>query len=503
MTLKTRIVVIAVGSMALTATVGILVQRSVIRRQGIEMIRDTMRVTILSAENTRESVSQMRRSHMFDDAALQADAAKRSDYRTANLYKTVPVVAAWTSIAAVAEKEGYKFRVPAVNPRNTSNAPTPEEQRILDQLGSGKLTEFFEVNESANELLYARPILLSGDCLVCHGDAVNSPTHDGKDVIGFRMEGWHEGDRHGMFLLTSDLSRLDAVVKAGVERTALWLIPLSLGIGVGVYFLIGKISSRLLQVVESISEGSLQVRSAVDQVSASSQSLAQGASQQAASLEETSASAEQITAMTRRNADHSRLAAEEMVQVGQGVAKGTAALDEMATSMDEIRASSGDIGRIIKIIEQIAFQTNILALNAAVEAARAGHAGAGFAVVADEVRTLAQRSAQAAKDTAPLIEESIARSNAGGARLTRVAEAISGIAARATKVKTLVDEVNLGSQEQASGMDRVSQSIFKMNTVTQSAAAGAEENAAASEELRAQAEAMDHVSRQLRQVIEG
>jgi methyl-accepting chemotaxis protein/methyl-accepting chemotaxis protein-1 (serine sensor receptor) len=161
--------------------------------------------------------------------------------------------------------------------------------------------------------------------------------------------------------------------------------------------------------------------------------------------------------------------------------------------MNGINSSSEKISKIIKVIDEIAFQTNILALNAAVEAARAGEAGMGFAVVADEVRNLAQRSAQAARDTAGLIEESIAKSNDGKTKLEQVAKAVRSITESSGKVKTLVDEVKLGSQEQARGIEQVAKAITQMERVTQATAASAEESASASEELTAQSEALREI----------
>jgi len=165
-------------------------------------------------------------------------------------------------------------------------------------------------------------------------------------------------------------------------------------------------------------------------------------------------------------------------------------LGEMTVSMNEIRDSSGKIAKIIKVIDGIAFQTNILALNAAVEAARAGDSGLGFAVVADEVRTLAQRSADAARDTAALIEDSISRTKEGSAKLEAVAQSINGITVSAAAVRTLVDEVHGGSQEQAHGIEQVSRALANMEQLTQRAAAGAQESAAASAQLSAQADGM-------------
>ena len=223
------------------------------------------------------------------------------------------------------------------------------------------------------------------------------------------------------------------------------------------------------------------------EVSAGSQSLSQGASEQAAALEQTSASMEEMASTTKQNADHSRSAARLMSDVHGRVEQSNQALGEMVQSMASIQESSRQVGRIIKTIDEIAFQTNILALNAAVEAARAGEAGMGFAVVADEVRNLAQRSAQAARDTAGLIEASIERSQAGVQKVEQVAQSIAAITGSVAEVKSLVDEVSTASQQQAEGIAQVSQAIGQMEKVTQTTAATAEQSAAAGEELTSQA----------------
>ena len=198
--------------------------------------------------------------------------------------------------------------------------------------------------------------------------------------------------------------------------------------GSGLAFLgIRGVNRVLRQIVRELSEGAAQVASAAGQVSASSHSLAQGSSEQAASLQETSASSNEIHSMAQKNGENSRVVADLMTQSQLKFAQTNRSLDQSLMAMDEINTQSDKIAKIIKVIDEIAFQTNILALNAAVEAARAGEAGMGFAVVADEVRNLAQRCAQAAKDTAALIEESVVKSNNGRVKVDEVAAAIRAI----------------------------------------------------------------------------
>jgi methyl-accepting chemotaxis protein/methyl-accepting chemotaxis protein-1 (serine sensor receptor) len=173
----------------------------------------------------------------------------------------------------------------------------------------------------------------------------------------------------------------------------------------------------------------------------------------------------------------------------------------MVEKMKEIDSSSNKIARIIKVIDEIAFQTNILALNAAVEAARAGEAGLGFAVVADEVRNLAQRCAQAARDTAGLIEDSISTSRDGNARLDQMAGNVRAMTESSTKVKSLVDEVNMGSQEQARGMEQIARAVMQMEQVTQRTAASAEESASAGTDLNSHANALRALVHEMREMV--
>jgi len=306
--------------------------------------------------------------------------------------------------------------------------------------------------------------------------------------------------------LSARAKALRASQKESVDSERRWIAILLLVcftvVGALTVMMVRGTNAHLRGAVLRLVEGAHQVASAATQVSSAGQSLAQGTSEQAASLEETSASTQGMAAMTTKNAANSRQTAELMSLVEQRVTETHRTLGEMVDSMNEINHSSEKISRIIKVIDEIAYQTNILALNAAVEAARAGEAGVGFAVVADEVRNLAQRSAQAAKDTAQLIDESIARSSQGRTRLDRVAAAIHGITESTKQVKALVDEVKLGSEDQARRIEQVSTAVTQIEQVTQKAAASAEESSAAGRELSGQAESMQHVVQELRGVID-
>lgn len=249
-----------------------------------------------------------------------------------------------------------------------------------------------------------------------------------------------------------------------------------------------RMADNLNEVMTNFNTASEQVASGSRQVSASSMALSQGATEQASSIEELTASIEEISAQTMLNAQNASQANELAEAARENAIQGNQQMKEMLQAMEEINDASGNIFRIIKVIDEIAFQTNILALNAAVEAARAGQHGKGFAVVAEEVRNLAARSANAAKETTVMIEGSIKKVEGGTKIANDTALALNRIVDGVSKATNLVAEIATASNEQALGINQINEGIMQVSSVVQVNSATSEESAAASEQLSSQAE---------------
>jgi methyl-accepting chemotaxis protein len=367
-----------------------------------------------------------------------------------------------------------------------------------------------------------------------HGHLIaEDPRKHHTEVVGYAVcngELGFSGLKWGVLVQVPEEQALGAMHRQ--TRQILLTIALSVAALIGLGAWLGRsISNPLIRGIAEVRSVGCEVASASTQFAGSSQTVAEAASEQAASLEETSASLEEIGAMTKRNADNSatgkslsqqardsaNTGLDRINEMGRTLTSIKTAVGQMESAVSEMQSSSQEIAKIIKTIDEIAFQTNLLALNAAVEAARAGEAGMGFAVVADEVRSLAQRSAQAAKDTSEKIEAAVKRSELGGVASKKVVASLGevevnargieqvfqGIVGQIKSLDELVGEISAASREQSQGIGEVNMAVSQMDKVTQSNAASAEENASAAEELNQQVDALQKIVGGLELIVTG
>lgn len=280
-------------------------------------------------------------------------------------------------------------------------------------------------------------------------------------------------------------------------------LTLLLGSAAGIGVVRRYVVSPLRRLVKDLSENSTQTTESAATVASASQTLAAGSSEQAASVEETSATLEEISSVTKRNADNAQHASQLAGRARATAEGGAKEMQDMSSAVNDIKAASDNIAKIIKTIDEIAFQTNILALNAAVEAARAGEAGMGFAVVADEVRNLAQRAADAARETADKIEHSLSASDRGVQISEKVGACFRDIVSSAREVEVLIAEIATASNEQNTSVAQVGTALGEIEKVTQSSAASAEETSSVAKELNAQAQALRQSVTELNRLVEG
>jgi len=507
MKLESRILgMVAVAGAACLAT-GLICQYFVVRQDRIEATKESMRSMLDAGEEVRQLMGRLNHAEAFRSKELAAQATEPGvNFRALPLYETVPIVAAWKSIAAAAQKEGFNFRIIRDHPRNIQNVPSSSELPILHAVEGEGAAEYFAPDTATGVLVYAQPIKLSRDCLLCHGDPATSPRGDGKDLLGFAMENWHEGEVRGAFVLTTPLSRLrtEALQSYGKSSTTLVAafacVGLIVGAGVKLYTrrrLIGPLQAA----IGATGASSERQTQSSHEMTRQSTSLADSASHQAASLEETSATLEELSSMVRQNAANAGSARSLAADMTQVVAAGRSDMQSMTAAMGDIQRSAASIAGIIRTIDEIAFQTNLLALNAAVEAARAGEAGAGFAVVAEEVRSLAQRSASAAKSTAAQIEDSVRKSEGGAALSATVARRLEEIARHVSQTNDLLQNIATASTEQAQGIEQLNTTVASLDKATQSTAAEAHQAAQSAREIKASADELAQAVESLTRIV--
>jgi methyl-accepting chemotaxis protein len=508
MSFQNKILAAVFGASVLCTVAAIVVARMEISKITLEDTVAKSAAILSRLEVGRDYIASMGTlAPLIEDAVRKYPDGNLPKEAKERILKSVPIFASFQLGNTGAEKELYKFRIFAESPRNKENTPTQEEVAILQELKATKSAQLVRKTDGGANLMVIRPVYLDAKqgCISCHGDPATSPWKNGKDVLGRQMENMKDGDLRAAFSIITSLSATDEQSQAAKMNATRNIVLAGLGftlLSMLIAYFIVRIPVRGLGVVvDGVASASSQVNSASAQLSSGASAMAEGASEQAASMEETSSTLEQMANSTATSARSAQEAQTLAMGARDLATEGGKTMTRMSAAIGEIKSSADKTARIVKTIDEIAFQTNLLALNAAVEAARAGDAGRGFAVVAEEVRNLAQRSAQAAKETSALIEDSQTRAEQGVKVSEEMGALLEKINQSVQKSADLIHGLAEASREQANSISQVNAAVSQMDTVTQSNAANAEQSAAASEELAAQASELGQLVAQMANIV--
>ncbi len=524
-TLRKKLLTLVVLPVVLSTGIALLVSSLKIHKQGIQALEDKSTAILSRMEAVREFVS----THNLLESTIEEVVEKHPDgalsqQSKAKVLSQVPIVVSWRIGEKNAGQENYQFRIASGNPRNPKNKATEKEEKFLAIFEKNKdphQTITYK-NEAENELWVMRPVFLEEhqNCLVCHGEPDTSPYENGKDVLGYNMENWKDGEFRGMFMIISELEPVQKAANSAILNISLWGFIVALAaiiIGIMVVSKIVRIIEQIKNVSQDVAQGDLRkelkiksndelgelakyintmvkslntvlldvsesaehLAAATNEISDSSNQISDGAQNQAAQFEEISSSVQ--------NTAHGSESANKVTSEAAKNAKDAGKrMDDAMLAMSKIQSSSKKISESINIITDIAKQTNLLALNAAVEAARAGVHGKGFAVVAAEVKKLAEKTSQAAREIIDTIEQSIKDVDNGANISKEASENIKKIVHAINESAQELDSISLAAQEQAEAME-------KNTSITTGNAAAAQELAASANSLAERANHLNEI----------
>lgn len=520
------------GTLILVSVMGtlssIFVSKNRLEHEGRESLIQKAKAILSRVDVGSDYIAQMKGlDSVIAETVEKFPSGKLPEEQKLKVLRNVPIYAALKIAEDGAEEQHYQFRVATDAPRNEKNRATPEELKYIEQYSKSKDSKEIVVeSKSDNSILVIKPVYLEErlGCLTCHGDPKNSPWKNDKDVLGYKMEGWKDGDLRGVFIIKSSLAPVDAAVKASTKN----LIGFSVGIIIcGLLFGYSFLRKPLLtlgRIAKNLGETSHTVTNTSESLAASSQQLASSSQQQAASVHEVSSSVEEISGMVSSTLEKSKEAVSTSEQISTLVNQGSSVMADLQKAVTDIANSNQRVNALVKkieeigtkteLIDEIVFQTRLLSFNASVEAERAGEHGRGFAVVAQEVGNLAQMSGksaaeiskivlesiQDAKDVSKLSEENVRR---GVDLCKQNVKQLNDILNMATDIVSGSNHILKAAEEQNSGVRQINESIQLITKATSENASLAEQSSANSTTLSQQGRNLTEMVVQLEELVYG
>lgn len=515
--LKFKLLFLVIAPIVVISITGILVTSIMISKNGKQGLIDKSTAILSRMEAVRSFVAEQgmleKEIENFTSDSLFTELKAKDKELILNL---VPIIASWKVGEKNASIENYEFRICSEKPRNPKNKATEQEAEFLQQIKNENLTTLTHIDRKTNSIWVMRPVYLveNEGCLKCHGDESLSPFGNGKDIVGYKMEGWTDGEMRGLFIIKSDLKPVQSeILKAIITITLITIIIGIIAILFG-SFIVKKITTtfeQLKNITRKISEGDLREKAIIEsdddlgeiskftnsmvislntilknvstsvenletssnEISQSSDTISQGAQEQAAHFE-------QLASSVQNTADSSVNASYITVSTVKNVNLAGESMNKVLDSILNIEKSSKKITDAIGLISEISFKTNLLSINAGIEAARAGEYGAGFTVVANEIRQLAFKSSEAAKQIANVIKTSI-REVEEGVKITKKANSqITEIVKDINRISLELELISASAKEQSNSMEQTT-------NVISSNASSAEQLAAAAQSLAIEA----------------